>query len=161
MPLTQGDDLNWYEEYTPDDHTIGHFRGDLESLNIENAQSGFHYYYCSSNENDLVRFINKGWTPVGPDDPESYGAKRLKRWNIPTSLGTERAYKDVVLMKIPIERYAELRAQDAAYRKELLSGVVTNFEERGEQRARELHRPPSGRSLYYARAEHGQTVEER
>lgn len=162
MPLTGGDNLaDWADPHEPDDHVVGHFRGDLESLNIANAQPGFHYYYARNNPNDIVRFLNQGWTPVGPDDAESYGAKRIKSWNIQHSLGTERAFQDVILMKIPLEKYRAMQKENESYKKTLLDGVVHNFRERGDSRSRELHRPPQGRSLYYASPEHGQTTEER
>lgn len=161
MPLSQGDDLSWYEEYAPDDYTIGHFRGAMASLNISNADPNMKYYYASNNPNDIVRFLNQGWVPVGPEDPERYGAKRLDAWNIPAALGTERAYQDVVLMKIPIDQYREIQRQKDEYRKGLLQGVTHDYEERGASRARELHRPPQGRSLYYSGSDHGQYIEEK
>lgn len=163
MSLVPGDDLSWYDELTfsDDGDTIGHFRGDLESLNIENADPDFAYYYARNNPNDLVRFLNAGWAPVGPDDPESYGFKRVKGWNIQHRLGTEHAFQDVLLMKIPLDRYRKIQEEKQAEHREMLNGVVTSFRERGEERSRQLYRPPNGRELYFAKVDHGQTTEER
>ena len=162
MPLTQGEDLSWYEEFTPDDYTVGHFRGDLTALNIRNAQPGYTYYYVRNNTSDMIRFLNQGWSVVDANDPERYGANALNdKWSLPTNLGTEHAYKDVALMKIPIDRYREIQHRKDEERKTQLNGVVHSYLDRGADRARELHRPPNGRSHYYANPDHGQVIEEK
>lgn len=162
MPIQQTDDLSWFKPFEPSDDTIGSFIGDHEALNISGAQPDFRYYYQRNKPDAIIRFLNKGWTVVGPDDPEKYGTGRIS-WKSQTPLGTEltSAYGDVVLMKIPLSIYAEQQAAKDEFNRSLLNDLGPRFVERGEERAQQLSQKSRPREqLYYVGRDHGQTIEE-
>lgn len=162
LPLAQTDDLSWFKPFEPSDDTIGSFSGDHESLNIANAQPDMRYYYARNKPDAIIRFLNKGWTVVGPDDPERYGTGRVS-WKAQVPLGTDltSAYGDVILMKIPMHLYAEQQAAKDEYNQSVVSDFGARFVERGEERAQQLSaRSRPREQLYYVGREHGQFIEE-
>ena len=162
MPIQAGDDFSWYKPVDSDNsETIGSFVGDHEALNITGAQPDYHYYYqrFSKGRSDaVIRFLNRGWSVVGPDDPEKFGTDRVS-WKVQTSLGTERAYQDVLLMKIPLSLYREQQEARQDREKSLVADHGSRFTELGEERASQLRHRPKGQ-LYYMGRDHGQSIED-
>lgn len=162
MGLQVGDNFSWFKPVNHEDSdTIGSYVGDYEALNIRGAQPDYHYYYqrFSKNRSDAVlRFRNKGWSVVGPDDPEKFGSDLID-WHTQVPLGTERAYGDVILMKIPLALYRKQQEERQAQVTETIQDFGARFTELGEERAANLKHRPQGQ-LYYARPDHGQTIEE-
>lgn len=159
MALQAGDNFAWYKPVDlGNTETIGNFVGDHEALNVSGAQADFHYYYQRNKPDAVIRFLNKGWSVVGDNDPEKFGDGRVS-WKVQTSLGTERAYQDVILMKIPLSKYREQQEAHQAYNQSIMAEQGSRFVELGEERASELRQRPSG-SLYFVGQNHGQTIEE-
>lgn len=159
MPFQATQDLSWFKPIDPNtSETIGSFVGDHEALNLSGAQPDFHYYYQKNRPDAVIRLLNKGWTVVGPDDPEKFGAARAS-WKVQTPLGTERAYQDVILMKIPLSLYGEQQAARQERNEAVIRDHGPRFTELGEERAQQLKHRPSGQ-LYYMGREHGQRIEE-
>ena len=159
MALQPSDDFSWFRPVDPTDtETIGNYRGDHEALNISGAQPDFHYYYQRNKTDAVIRFLNKGWSVVGPNDPERFGEGRAA-WKSQVPLGTERAYGDVILMKIPLDTYRRQQTERQAQNESLIKDHGPRFVELGEERAHQLRNRPKGQ-LYYMGRDHGQDIEE-
>ena len=162
MALSQSTDFSWYKPVEArDEETIGSYVGEHEALNITGADPDYKYYYqrFSRNRSDaVIRFLNKGWTVVGPDDNEKFGTDRIS-WKSQTPLGTERAYGDLVLMKIPMSLYRQQQEQRKEQQSAMLNDLGPRFEELGHERAQQLRHKPKA-PLYYLGRDHGQTIED-
>ncbi len=120
------------------------------------------YYYQRNKPDAVIRFLNKGWQVVGPDDPERFGSGRVS-WKVPTALGSEltSAYGDVILMKLPMSLYAAQQASKEEYNSALIRDFGARFIERGDERSQQLSaRSRPREQLYYVGRDHGQTIEE-
>jgi hypothetical protein len=158
MSLDVGDDFSWFKPVDLSGETIGSYIGDHEALNLSGAQPGFHYYYQRNKTDAIIRYLNKGWSVVGPDDPEKFGSGRVS-WKVQTTLGTDRAYQDVVLMKIPLELYRQQQETLKELNESAINDHGPRFTELGAERAQQLRSKPKG-MLYYMGRDHGQTIEE-
>lgn len=78
-------------------------------MSVSNADPAFVYGWVSKNRHGqhIQAMHRLGWTTVQGEDPE---AIELKGTRMGTSLGTTRELGDVILMKIPRERYIVLKA---------------------------------------------------
>lgn len=158
MSLQGGAPNEWLRPHDPDPdrNVIGSHRGSSEALNVRNPKEGFHYFYVRRNPNQVQRFLGDGWELVTSEDQEAWG---IDVGDMPESVQSEldglRAFKDVVLMRIPEENYrviAERKRQLAEAAR--LQGGGEAFLERGREVAAQLGHDEESRPLYYKGADH-------
>ena len=80
-------------------------RGD-GAIQVSNAQPGFHYVWAAeynTNKIDIVNKMRVGYEVVQGNDPE---AREYQ------DVDTKRRMGDVILMRIPDERYAQIQAHE-------------------------------------------------
>lgn len=106
-----------------------------EQLNVSNPQPGFVYAWMSINQHGhhISRMENLGWVVVQGDDPEALELKGSGRGAGVGSPGTHRQLGDVILMKIPRERYLVLRAREIARTKQIQQSSAATLAALGEQ----------------------------
>jgi hypothetical protein len=159
MPMQPGAPLEWCEPVDPGSDVLGDHRGNTEALNIRNARPGFHYYYGLNNPNQALRLLEQGFELVGADDPEQFGAQ------FPEAVGTPldglRAFNDVVLMRIPLDKYRLLRAERAENARAAREAPTQAFLSRGQEMNRILgSKAPKDGDSYYKIPGHGNDTQE-
>lgn len=89
-------------------------------LSVTNADPAFVYGWVSKNRHGqhVQAMKQYGWITVQGDDPEALELKGTDR-GMGTMPGTTRELGDVVLMKIPRERYVVLKALEVAKTRQL------------------------------------------
>lgn len=161
MTIQGGRPLRFIRPNLPDDEeTLGCHRGSFEALNVRNPQRGVRYFYQRKDPSCILRSLNKGAKVVTSDDPEGWGA------DLPESVGLQldgvHAFHDVVLMKIPLDKYRQLKAERLERRRAALEANYLAFKERERERLQSLHyhQRPDGRELYYKHSSHGVQIED-
>lgn len=140
----------------------GSHRGPAAGLNVHNPQPGFIYKWIRHPRHDRSaaqyrRFINMGYEVVGPDSPE----RRAESENLNLSklggLDNYQTHGDVVLVRIPEDKYRELQEFREHQRKVALAGVTDGYLSRGKDLESRLGATStSDRPLYYRGVEHGE-----
>ena len=132
---------------------IGSHMGTTECLNITNPQPGFHYYHARRDASSIQRKLNEGWRPVTGEDPESWGVDltTLDGTKIPELDGL-RAFQDVILVKIPEDKYAALQVEKERRAKVQRTGTTEEYLSKGQELASRIG--SSEDELYYARRNH-------
>jgi hypothetical protein len=87
-------------------------------MSVSNADPAFVYGWVSKNRHGqhIQAMHRLGWVTVQGEDPEAIELKGTRQG---TSLGTTRELGDVVLMKIPRERYIVLKALEEKRKREV------------------------------------------
>lgn len=161
MSIQGGADYEWTRPIDPhDSETLGCHRGVSEGMNIANAQPGFHYYYIRANPNMAQRYLNAGWEVVTSEHPERPGVKALPE-AVQSMMDGMRAFKDVILVRIPTDRYAEIQEDKRRRAASALRSTTDAFQAKGERTTEALGRG-AGRhdNVYYQTRDHGSSVEE-
>jgi hypothetical protein len=102
---------DWMRPYSDTDdgygeRTLGCHVGNTEALNVRNPQPGMHYYHAPAAKRGTLRgLINKGYEVVPPESPELVGESRDPRFG--GALDSSQAFGDVILTRIPIEKYRQ------------------------------------------------------
>ncbi len=89
---------------------VGCHKGHMEVLNVRNAKPGFRYYYPRTEPSSVRRALRQGWQPVSKTDPERMGEEEAPDL-VAAGLDTTLTRNDIVLCRMPEERYREWRAQ--------------------------------------------------
>lgn len=118
------------------DREIAHFYDPATRsvLNVSNAQPGWVYSWPNCvNQSGIQVTMKKydGWIVVSGNDPEAREHKREDGL---------RRIADILLMKIPVERYEKLQRRDELKRQRHQAGVAAELESMGRRYAkRGLH----------------------
>lgn len=101
-------------------------------MNVSNADPAFVYGWVSTNRHGqhIQAMTRYGWIIVSGDDPE---AIELKGTHAGTSPGTTRELGDVVLMKIPKERYIVLKALEEKRKHDIQRASTAGLVELGDK----------------------------
>jgi len=101
-------------------------------LSVSNPDPAFVYGWMSKNRHGqhVQAMRQLGWTTVQGDDPECI---ELKGTLGGTSPGTTRELGDVILMKIPRERYLVIKALEIAKQRNLQKASTSALYEMGEK----------------------------
>ena len=89
---------------------VGCHRGHMEVLNVRNPRPGFRYYYIRTDPSSVRRATRRGWQPVSKADPERMGEEDNSDL-VAAGLDTTLTRNDIVLCRMPEDRYREWRAQ--------------------------------------------------
>ena len=158
-------DRAWFEPMNPKRHnpdgsyTIGCHQGPTYHLNIRNPKPGFVYYYEANRPNAVQRKLTQGWEFVRPSDPEQWGAEIPE--DVQQELGGIRLNKDVVLMRIPEERYAVLTAERDQQAALARGGSAEEYLARGRDAQERLSNRgiSTDDDLYYRSSHHSESSE--
>ena len=135
---------------------MGSHQGGSQALNIRNPKPGMHYYYWRRDKSSVQRAVNDGWRPVKVTDGVSPGAdiSTIDGEHIPELDGI-MAFKDVILMEIPQEKYRAITERKAQAAKYLREGTADTFIAKGQNIAARVGATRD--DLYYASKHHGET----
>lgn len=151
-----GGDLSWTKPVSPADEVVGAHRGHHAALNIKNPQPGFRYYYERRDANKVLVKKNEGWEVVQANSPERWGD------NLPEDVQKEldgvRAYQDVILLRIPEEKYRQNREHLRELAEASRRGSDREYLDKSREREHQLG--VTDREVYYARATHGTRTQE-
>lgn len=124
-----GRNNEWLRPIRPDgtlmENVRGTHRGNAEDLNVYNPLPGFLYYWCRSNDSDLMRYRRQGWEVVPPDSPE----RAFRRSPDYSGMGLDgiQTNKDVVLVRIPEAQYRRLAEHNARLAQTALAGPTQDY----------------------------------
>ncbi len=161
MTIQGGGDLEFIKPILPDDDApLGDHRKNFSALNVRNPRRGYHYYYCAANSSSVLNFMNQGWEVVQADDQEQFGAELPSDIGLP--LDGVRAFHDVLLVRIPLEKYREYKVERSERRRASLEANYLAFKQTERERMDQLqpHQRPQGKSLFYHRDGHGTQEED-
>lgn len=101
-------------------------------LTVSNAQPGWVYAWVSKNRfsQHIQMAKSLGWVTVQADDPEALELRGGAGTGTPD---TTRQLGDVILMKIPEERYIVLKAMEVKRQRDRQKAAVAGLRELGEQ----------------------------
>jgi hypothetical protein len=104
---------------------IGCHRGNSEDLNVSNPLPGFLYYWGLNTQSSLMKLFRIGFEVVPSDSPE----RAFSREPDFRSLGLDgiQTNKDVVLLRIPEERYRVHAEREALKAKTAREGPTQEF----------------------------------
>ena len=126
------------------------------ALNVRNPDPGHVYYWARRHPGQVNRLVNLGYIVVDPQQghTEKFGAELPP--GAAAALGGYTPYKDVILMKIPVEKYAELKERQRANAEAALHSSDSAYLSRGLDVAEQLRTAnPRGLPVYYAEPSHG------
>jgi len=89
---------------------LGCHRGHMEVLNVRNPRPGFRYYYPRTDPSSMRRALRRGWQPCKLTDPERLGEEESPDL-VGTGLDTSLQRQDIILCRMPEERYRAQRAE--------------------------------------------------
>jgi len=130
------------------------------ALNVRNPEPGYVYYWARRHPGQVNRLVNLGYLVVDAQQghTEKFGADLAP--GAAAALGTYVPYKDVILMKIPVEKYAELKERQRADADAALHASDSAYLSRGLNIAEQLQSTnPRGLPVYYADPSHGVKME--
>jgi len=128
----------------------GCHRGHMQQLNVRNAQPGFRYYYVRTDASSLDRAETRGWEFVKLSDPERMGEERRADRKA-AGLDSTMTRNDIVLCRMPEERYRKLREQIDQLTEGRGGDVSAEYLERG----RPLQEAYGGKAIYFKEPGHG------
>lgn len=88
--------------------------GHFEAFEVENKKAGFKYRFVNMNERNLAAKRRQGYEVVKDVDPEKIAMTDSTPLKAGSSIDTTRRFNDVVLMRIPIDKFKKLQAIHAA-----------------------------------------------
>lgn|SRR5262245_23759960 len=91
--------------------------GHFDAFEIQNKQKGFKYRFVNMNERNLAAKRRQGYEVVKDKDPEKVAMADNTPLKTGSSIDTTRRFNDVVLMRIPDEKFKKLQAIHAAIQK--------------------------------------------
>ena len=158
MSASGGKDRSWLRpvdlrpiDGSDPERIIGTHRGASEALNVKNPQPGRRYYHGRFDSSFMQRMLNKGWRPIGSDDPERTGSE-IAVDAIPELDGL-KAFKDVLLLWMPEEQYNELHKDKARRGHILREGSTADYLDKGQDLQAQLDEQPED-DLYFKRGHH-------
>lgn len=152
MALSGGADRALLRPIQHDETLRGCHVGSSAALNVRHPQAGCAYYYESSKPGRLLSQLNAGWEIVRSTDPEEWGADLPP--DVQREIDTVKAFKDVVLLRCPVEKYREIKEKKAEYNRAVQGSAESDYLSKGERmRARFGNAAPDG-DLYFKRSYH-------
>ncbi len=156
MALSGGGNRSELRPMDPQGTTLGSHKGAYEALNVRNAKPGFNYVFAKLSASAILVKQNQGWQLVKENDPEEWGVPRdMFPDKIQGSLDSLKAFGDVVLMRIPNERYQEIQDEHNARSVAALGGTESEFLGKGDELGEEVGSSTQGRPLHYMQGQHG------
>ena len=146
----------WLRQMQSSEHDVyGNHPEPHGALNVRNPEPGVVYYWARKKPGQVQRLQNLGYRLVDPQqgDQEKFGADMPE--SVADALGGA-PYKDVILMKITVEQYAELKERQRADAEAALHSSDEAFLSRGLDVGEQLRTAnPRGVPVYYADPSHG------
>lgn len=160
MPVEAGGDHSWLRPVPPSmpghmPAQAGTHRGTSEIFNVLNPQPGWHYWWGIYGSPEMIRRQYEGYHCTPLDTPEGRAMSQVQiRDDRYASAQTQYVMRGrMVLMRIPMQRYHEIRAAKRQTYIHKLEGVTTYFEDQGRQMAQALgHR--KAEPIYFRRSDH-------
>lgn len=154
MPLSGGGDRALLRPLKQTVDRIGNHKGISEDLNVDSPQPGFQYRQVSTAGGGkyVRRRERQGYRVVTADSPEMQLAKG--DLNTGENLDSVHTSKDVILMRIPVEKHQELRDEKRRLTELAMTGAETAFTDRGEAVKDQLGTAAPAEPLYYGDSRH-------
>jgi len=155
-----GYDRQWYESLREDGtkemdigaETIGCHTGPYAGLNVANPQPGYEYSWQINDPREIYRSQIKGGEVVQGSDPE-FSVYQNEDPN-QTSLDTSQLYKELVLIRTPIEKVREQRLEEQRRAEIMVRGSVEDYANQASALEADYGRKDGRGSTRFARAEH-------
>lgn len=128
---------------------VGCHRGHMEVLNVRNPKPGFRYYYIRTDPSSVRRAQQRGWQPVSKTDPERMGEEEQADL-VAAGLDTTLTRNDIVLCRMPEERYRTWRAQMNQRSEGMQGDGSADYMEKGRP-LQEIY----GKDVYFKAPGHG------
>jgi hypothetical protein len=102
--------------------------GQFDAFEVTNKKAGFRYRFVNMNERNLATKRRQGYEVVKDRDPEKIALTDNTPLKAGSSIDTTRRFNDVVLMRIPDEKFKKLQAVHTAIQKRrTLAAVEQQF----------------------------------
>jgi hypothetical protein len=130
-----GYDRKWYEPLKPDgnreidipEETIGCHTGPYAGLNVANPQPGYEYTWQLNDHRQILLSRMRGGEVVTGSDPEfSVYSANIEDMDT-TPLDSSQLYKELVLIRTPIEKVREQRLQEQQKAEAMARGSVRDY----------------------------------
>ena len=155
MAIRGGGDRRELRPLQTDAGVLGNHKGAYEALNIKNAQPDEHYKYVRLSDSAIQTALNLGYRFVMDDDPEDWGVSKAEMpMRVQGALDSRKAFQDVVLMKIKLDKYVELRNEHDARSRAALDGAEAAYLNAGEDNAAAIGAAAGENPLHYSRKTH-------
>ena len=128
-----GYDREWYAPLTTEgvkemdifEETVGCHTGPYAGLNVANPQPGYEYCWQINDPREILRSKMQGGTVVQGSDPEFSVYQNEDPTQTP--LDTSQLYKELVLIRTPIETVRERRLKEQQRAEVMARGSVSDF----------------------------------
>lgn len=133
---------------------MGNHKAHFMAMNICNPKPGYHYYYQTTGRGggNILRYQQLGYEMVKSTDQERWGAELPPE--IAREVDTVKAFGDVVLMRIPVEKYREIRKRKARDARIAREGAEDSYLGKGEQISAAMGQYAPAAGVYFRRANH-------
>lgn len=117
--------MNEEPEVTQDEmDKYGHF----DAFEVTQKKAGFKYRFVNMNERNIATKMRQGYEIVKDNDPEQVALTDRTPLKAGSSIDTTRRFNDVVLMRIPLDKFARIQAVHANIQKRsTLAAVEQQF----------------------------------
>jgi hypothetical protein len=88
--------------------------GHFDAFEITGKKAGFKYRFVNMNERNLASKRRQGYEVVKDNDPEKIAMTDSTPLKAGSSIDTTRRFNDVVLMRIPEDKFKKIQAVHAA-----------------------------------------------
>lgn len=102
--------------------------GQFDAFEISDKKPGFKYRFVNMNERNLAAKRRQGYEIVKDNDPEKIAMTDATPLKAGSSIDTTRRFNDVVLMRIPEDKFKKIQAVHAAIQdRRTLTAVEQQF----------------------------------
>jgi hypothetical protein len=102
--------------------------GFFDPFEIENKRPGYRYRFINMNERNVASKMRQGYEIVKDNDPEKMAVTDNTPLKAGSSIDTTRRFNDVVLARIPEEKFKKIQAIQAKVReRRSIEGVANTF----------------------------------
>ena len=164
--LGGGYDLEWYSPLDEEGNTridgletVGCHVGPYSGLNITGAQPNFEYTWINNDPKEILRTTMRGGQPVQSDDPEFAAYHNLFDQEN-TAIDTSQLYKELVLIRTPIEKVRERREREQKQAELSARGNIDSFLEGADAEERQQAQEDGRGPTRFVRRDHGQFYEQ-
>ena len=161
MAISGGGDRRELRPIQQDRDVLGSHKGAHEALNIRNPQPNTHYRYERADQSAIQRSKNNGYRFVQDTDPEAWGVDDDDMpMSVQSQLSSIRAYKDVILMKTPLDNFKRITDEHEARSRAATEGAEAAYLSEGERNTAAAGAAAMGRSLHHRTGSHGNSWNE-
>jgi len=140
------------------EETVGCHTGPFAGLNIANPQPGYEYSWQLNDPREVLRSRMQGGEVVQGEDPE-FSVYHNEDSNS-TPLDTSQLYKELVLIRTPIETVRERRLEEQHRAEEMARGSVGDFVNKASSAEADYGRKDGRGATRLVRGEHSLELEE-